>query len=224
MIKSCSETTRHPRGSEILGMAVGNDGQTLDWIVKDWNFAVANFVPGYGNVLEQQYERHRRPGNQRAGTYPFSRLHPTPGVILSINPASIPKGGVKRPASHPLPGSHSARRSQVRSGHLRRPITVDRTDHGANLARRQPASAAAPRGFSYPATAATPGTWPLTAMPGAGRLNCPLGPTEYIRNLDISIDYGGKRDIGLVTTTGAGAGRWFVRSSTGFNNWLDQQF
>ena len=49
-----------------------------------------------------------------------------------------------------------------------------------------------------------------------------LGPMEFIRNIDISIDYGGKRDIGFVTGNGAGGGRWFVRASSGFNNWIDQ--
>ena len=44
---------------------------------------------------------------------------------------------------------------------------------------------------------------------------------ETIRDIDVSIDYGGKRDIGFVTTSAAG-GRWFVRPSTGFTGWLAQ--
>jgi len=49
-----------------------------------------------------------------------------------------------------------------------------------------------------------------------------LAAGESIRNLDISIDYGGKRDIGFVTATAAGSSRWFVRSTGGFNAWQDQ--
>jgi len=51
-----------------------------------------------------------------------------------------------------------------------------------------------------------------------------LAATEFIRDIDISIDWGGKRDIGFVTqnTNAAIAGRWFVRSSSGFNNWSAQ--
>jgi len=50
-----------------------------------------------------------------------------------------------------------------------------------------------------------------------------LNTNETIRDLDISIDYGGKRDIGFVTVdSNATAGRWFTRSSTGFNSWQSQ--
>jgi hypothetical protein len=49
-----------------------------------------------------------------------------------------------------------------------------------------------------------------------------LGATETIRNIAVSIDYGGKRDIGFVTVTGTGAGQWYVRSSSGFTSWLAQ--
>jgi hypothetical protein len=49
-----------------------------------------------------------------------------------------------------------------------------------------------------------------------------LNANEYIRDIDISIDYGGKRDIGIVTANGAGGGRWFVRSSSPFSTWAAQ--
>jgi hypothetical protein len=47
------------------------------------------------------------------------------------------------------------------------------------------------------------------------------GADETIRALDISIDYGGKRDIGFVTTSSTG-GRWVVGTSTDLTVWNDQ--
>ncbi len=40
-----------PRGSEILSMAVGNDGMTIAWIVRDWEYSQAQYEPGYLNTL-----------------------------------------------------------------------------------------------------------------------------------------------------------------------------
>jgi len=51
-----------------------------------------------------------------------------------------------------------------------------------------------------------------------------LNAAEFIRNIDISIDYGGKRDIGFVTNDATGVGRWFVRSTGGFNTWQSQVY
>jgi hypothetical protein len=58
--------------------------------------------------------------------------------------------------------------------------------------------------------------WELT------NLNLPLG--ETIRCIDISVDYGGKRDIAVGTVTGAGTGDVYVRKSTGFTGWMKQNF
>ena len=58
--------------------------------------------------------------------------------------------------------------------------------------------------------------WDL-AYDGAGILN----PGETIRDIDVSIDYGGKHDLGFVTTSATG-GRFVVRPSTGFTSWVDQ--
>ena len=49
-----------------------------------------------------------------------------------------------------------------------------------------------------------------------------LGVNETIRCIDISVDYGGKRDIAVGTTTGTGGGRIFTVKSTGFSGWLAQ--
>jgi len=49
-----------------------------------------------------------------------------------------------------------------------------------------------------------------------------LNPNEYVRDIDISPGYGGRRDIGIVTANGTGGGRWLVRSSSSFSTWADQ--
>ncbi|MFA5066335.1 MAG: hypothetical protein WC566_12850, partial [Dehalococcoidia bacterium] len=50
-----------------------------------------------------------------------------------------------------------------------------------------------------------------------------LGANVSIRCLDISADYGGKRDIAFGTLNSAtGLGAWYVRSSSGFTTWNQQ--
>jgi hypothetical protein len=49
-----------------------------------------------------------------------------------------------------------------------------------------------------------------------------MGATETIRAIDISVDYGGKRDIAVATATGTGGGRIFAVKSTGFSGWQVQ--
>ena len=49
-----------------------------------------------------------------------------------------------------------------------------------------------------------------------------LAAGETIRCIDISVDYGGRRDLAVGTVTGTGAGRVFVVKSTGFSGWLVQ--
>jgi hypothetical protein len=60
------------------------------------------------------------------------------------------------------------------------------------------------------------GTWDIT------NLALPIG--ETIRTIDISIDYGGRRDIAVGTVDGAGGGDVYVIQSTGFTGWIKQNF
>ncbi len=60
----------------------------------------------------------------------------------------------------------------------------------------------------------TGSNWELT------NLNLPAG--ETIRCIDISVDYGGKRDMAVGTVTGVGGGRLIVVKSTGFTGWQVQ--
>jgi hypothetical protein len=60
----------------------------------------------------------------------------------------------------------------------------------------------------------TGSNWELT------NLNLPAG--ETIRCIDISVDYGGKRDIAVGTVTGTGAGRLIVIQSIGLSGWQVQ--
>jgi hypothetical protein len=47
---------------------------------------------------------------------------------------------------------------------------------------------------------------------------------ETIRSIDISVDYGGRRDIAIGTVDGAGGGDVYVVKSTGFGGWKKQNF
>jgi len=60
--------------------------------------------------------------------------------------------------------------------------------------------------------------WHLTNL--AAQL---LSDNETIRCIDISADYGNKRDIVVGTTTGYGNGRLLVIKSTSFSSWQDQR-
>jgi hypothetical protein len=64
------------------------------------------------------------------------------------------------------------------------------------------------------------GSWEVTNL-----RNQPDMATEFIRDIDISLDYGGKRDIGVATIDTAGAaGDVYIVKSTGFTGWMDQGF
>jgi len=52
--------------------------------------------------------------------------------------------------------------------------------------------------------------------------NLTLNVDETIRDLDISVDYGGKRDLAIGTVTGTGAGRILCIKSSGFSGWSVQ--
>jgi hypothetical protein len=51
-----------------------------------------------------------------------------------------------------------------------------------------------------------------------------LAAGETIRTIDISVDYGGKRDIAIGTVDGAGGGDVYTVPSTGFAGWKAQTF
>jgi hypothetical protein len=53
-------------------------------------------------------------------------------------------------------------------------------------------------------------------------LNVLLNVNETIRSVDVSVDYGGKRDIAVGTADGLGAGRILVINSIGFSGWIVQ--
>jgi len=63
--------------------------------------------------------------------------------------------------------------------------------------------------------------WEITNFNTFITANTP-NPAETIRTVDISIDYGGRRDIGVGTVTGAPSGRLIIAQSTGFAGWRDQ--
>jgi hypothetical protein len=63
--------------------------------------------------------------------------------------------------------------------------------------------------------------WEQTNFDAYITLNA-FNAAETIRCLDISVDYGGRRDIAVGTADGAGLGRLIVAKSTGFSGWKQQ--
>jgi len=61
-------------------------------------------------------------------------------------------------------------------------------------------------------------SWNFTNL----NVGLPLLAAETVRAIDVSVDYGGKRDIVIGTATGAGGGRLICISSTGFSGWRVQ--
>ena len=69
----------------------------------------------------------------------------------------------------------------------------------------------------------------ITANAGSKWECTQIAPTlrtagETIRSIDVSVDYGGRRDIAIGTVDGNGTGDVYVVKSTGFGGWKDQDF
>jgi hypothetical protein len=188
------------QGNEILSMAVGNDGMTVCCIVRQWITAgyVNTFM--YSNLAGITFTITRWFALIRKSNWPLNAV-----LVAAFNAAS--------------PGAGTAL--------------------GPYLSTNLYQVAIAPDDPKFIAvTSDNPGqTPPFTSGPGPKMIwvttdagqnwdlaydgTTILGVDETIRNLDISIDYGGKRDLAFVTTGTAG-GRFTVRASTGFTGWLDQ--
>ena len=194
------------RGSEIESMAVGNDGMTLAWIVRDYGYALTAFTPGYLNVLDwSNTSGIASPGTKELG------LIRAPGFIL-VSTIGDPQVD---PKLNGVPGNcYQVVMAPDDPKFIA--VTCDGTTNGMTTALHGAGNGVNSGPKRIYVSSDSGNTWDQ-AFDGIA-----LGATEYIRNLDISIDYGGKRDIGFVTVTGTGAGRWFVRASSGFNNWIDQ--
>ncbi|MGD0355435.1 MAG: hypothetical protein ABSB31_08345 [Dehalococcoidia bacterium] len=194
-----------PMGSEILSMAVGNDGQTIAWIVRDFEYAQPIYAPMYGNVLYWS----NTAGIAATPTRELGLMRAT-GFILGIGAINGVNGvpsncyqvviAPDNPACMAV-SADGTTGGEFGTGFSGGPKRIYYTSDAGNT-------------WDLAYDGSTPASW----VPG----DITLGPTEFIRNMDISVDYGGKRDIAFVTTTGAGQGHWFVRSSSGFNNWQVQ--
>ncbi len=192
-----------PRGSEIISMAVGNDGMSLAWIVRDWEYALTSFTPGYLNVINTS----NTSGISAPSTKELGLLR-SPGFILGAGDPLIDPRGNGAP-------SNLYQVAMAPDDPKFIAVSCDGTTGGAvGTSGATYGIESGPKRIYVSSDSGN--TWDL-AFDGTT-----LAADEYIRNMDISIDYGGKRDIGFVTTTTSGAGRWFVRASSGFNSWQDQ--
>ncbi|MCX6377580.1 MAG: hypothetical protein NTU88_16355 [Armatimonadetes bacterium] len=198
-------------GSEILDMAMGNDGMTLAFILKDWS---SRAIKGaIGGAVNQVYQDISDNSSMTFGWTNNSGISVTTGRALNLlrnttwlaNPARR----MYQVAIAPDDPKYIA-------------ITSDNGSGIYNDAVPVPASA----GHTQIWVTTDGGQNWLMAFDGVG-----LEPTavagnliggETIKTIDISIDYGGKRDIAFGTVGGTLGGRWAVNSSAGFTVWTAQ--
>ena len=198
-------------GSEIIDRAAGNDGSTVVWIVRQM------IDPTLGGVAMQ----NAPPAQALAWGAAIGRYR---NLLYYSNNNGISAMGTRvlTLIQNPLcPGGVNAFQVAIAQDDPRTWIV---TTDGGSIA---PAYGVPPiAGLAGPKmiwiTMDAGATWDLAfdgrniAAVGLLDLN------ETIRCIDISIDYGGKRDIAFGTVDGAIGGRWVVRSSSGFNNWTVQ--
>ncbi len=192
------------RGSEIIAMAAGNDGMTDVFIARSWLSAA------------------------------------TAGVLAANNPAQAAGWAI---AANTYVNMFYYSNTLGIADTITRWFALVRHPNfpgGANLyqvaiAPDDPKVMVVTSDLGWPAFVGNPGpkliwitvdagqNWDL-AYDGTGLEPGVMGviPSETIRCIDVSIDYGGKRDIGFGTVNGTNGGRWVVRSSSGFTTWLAQ--
>ncbi len=200
-------------GSSIEGMATGNDGVTIAFLDRTWLDSI--------NI----------------------------GVVQAIAPTTTSVGQAASPSAewalYPTGGYFTDLYYSTNSGlsaTITRMLALVRTPNfpgGANLyhvaiAPDDPKTMVVTSDRGSAATVAdTAGptliwitidggqNWDL-AFNGVVGANVFVASGESIHCIDISADYGGKRDIGFGTVTAAGVGHWYVRSSSGFTLWNQQ--
>ena len=181
------------KGSEILDMAVGNDGMTVAFITRTWLSAAQ------GDPVTTQTGYHNRfmlsgTSGISTGASRYSALARNTQWQARMTATDIPElFQVTLAPDDPKFVAVTSSDPTITTGQSTDgPILIwVSTDGGQN--------------------------WDL-AFDGTA-----LNATETIREIDISIDYGGKRDIGFVTVDSTCTdGRFFVRSSTGFTTWEPQ--
>ncbi len=195
-------------GNEILDMAVGNDGMSVVWVARTF------LDPTTGGVVALNCP-------QGAVNAWASSIGEYRNMLYYSNNSGI-SASVTRVLSlvqHPLaPGGLNAFQVAIAPDDSK--VWIVTTDQGVVVpapgtgAVQPPAANPGPRHIWITMDAGA--TWDLAFD---GTVN--LIANETIRCIDISVDYGGKRDIGFGTTA-AGGGRWVVRSSLGFTAWQGQ--
>jgi hypothetical protein len=194
-------------GSEIIAMAVGNDGVTIAMIGRG---SLGVLDEGAADLTVNGLLYSNNSGISGALTRELGLLrNPLFGflstlVAPAISPAKTLPVNLYQVAIAPDDAKVIA-------------VTSDYCDQG--LIPPANGFGTGPRRIWYTTDAGQ--NWDIAFDGGPVAVAGALDAGEYIRNIDISIDYGGKRDLGFVTNGGA-AGRWFVRSTGGFNTWQPQ--
>ena len=193
-------------GNEIIDMAVGNDGMTVAFIDRLW------LDPGMAGAISLGALKPWNVWAGATGRYVNTLLYSnTTGISTTITRWIA----LVRSASFPT----GADLFQVAIAPDDAKFIAVTSDGGLGVAGGIAAMKTGPKVIWVTTDAGQ--NWDLAfdgTQPGT------LAATETIRDFDISMDYGGKRDIGFVTVNSDGvtAGRWFCRPSTGFSTWVKQ--
>ncbi len=209
------------QGSSINGMAVGNDGMTLVFIDRTW----LGFQPNAAVVVADAPQTVSTVGQSSLtssatwaaaiganGAY-FSGLYysNTAGIAATITRNLSLVRAVNFPGGANL--------YQIAIAPDDPKVFIVTSDIGATNAGVQATTGP----VNIWITTDGGNNWDL-AFAGYNNTTTAytLAAGESIRCIDISADYGGKRDIAFGTAIASGAGRWFVRSSSGFTTWTQQ--
>jgi len=186
-------------GSEILDMAAGNDGVTMAYIVRNYAGPLSATFPGISNYRNWFY---------------YSNLMGIADTITRMQALARHTAWAPIAVGLGVPAIVARNLFQVAiAPDDAKVIIVTASDELFTVAAA-PILDAGPRTIWITTDAGQ--NWEM-AFNGTG-----LEAAETIRAIDISIDYGGKRDIGFATVNGTNGGRWAVRSSSGFTDWRSQ--
>ncbi|MDD5313467.1 MAG: hypothetical protein PHO26_10570, partial [Dehalococcoidia bacterium] len=197
-------------GSELLDMAIGNDGLTLAWIIKAWSDRAVHGMIGaavnivYLGLADNYSQQFGWSNNSGISASTAKQLNFNRNSTFLLNPAR--KLFAVRIA--PDDPKYIA-------------VTSDNGSGVYNFAAGGPAWCG-PKEIWVSVDSGQ--NWELaysgTGLEPTSAANLAAG--ETIKAFDVSIDYGGKRDIAFGTVGGTNGGRWAVGTTSGFGSWVAQ--
>jgi hypothetical protein len=200
-------------GSSIEGMAVGNDGVTIAFLDRTWLDNVSIGVVQAGAPTSTSVGQAADPSAEWA-------LYPTGGYFTGLYYSN--NSGLSATMTRMLA---LVRTPNFPGGANLYQVAIAPDNTGTIVVTSDRGSLATVADAAGPTlvwiTIDGGQNWDL-AFNGVVGANAFVASGESIRCIDVSADYGGKRDIGFGTVTAAGAGHWYIRSSSGFTVWNQQ--